>query len=110
MLSGNSARTGRATRLGLLLSSPLAPRVAARALSAWSMTMASTGAFVRTSENRAISCGVSDLPCAGRMRGVIGLDQAEPEGRAVHARTAGLPLAYCRYVAGDAAEAEGNDL
>ena len=31
-ISGNSARTGRATRLGRMLPSPLAPRVAARAL------------------------------------------------------------------------------
>jgi hypothetical protein len=33
ILSGNSARTGRAARLGLLLQLSLAPRVAARALS-----------------------------------------------------------------------------
>jgi len=33
-LSRNSARPGRATRLGLLLPVPLAPRVAARALKA----------------------------------------------------------------------------
>jgi len=33
-LSGNSARPGRATRLGLLSPIPLLPRVAARALTA----------------------------------------------------------------------------